>query len=497
MSIEISRKIKNPLFHKLCASLRAKRGNPFKVNNLFTIISLLFLIISNKSFASNFERKLLANDIIDSVLRHYPLILAQYEELSASQGRYIVADGVFGIQLKQEYLDYSRGFYDGKNLNTFFEKQNEFLGSKFYGGYRKSFGEFEDYKGGYETNNRGELFTRIEIPLLEGRSIDNFRLGKILAKYDIEESKVHLQKIKIQTKKDAIKAYWNWISSYQIYKTYDEIYKLSLVRDSQLKTRLQKGDISEIVYIENKKNLLGRKNQAIEAKNLFEISAIYLSLFYRDENSKPIIVDENQIPSIDFNVEKSFGEAKFKEDVQFALKNRAEIQILKIKKNAEEQNLKYAKNLLQPKLDLSVEASKDYGEGSATRERSRNEVGLKLTIPFVFGDGRGKKLESTSKINVLKQELELAENTINFELSQLRRNIDNSLEILNNAKEEVALAKKLEISEEKKFKLGDSNFFLVNFRESIWADSKIKQIITLQNYQNYLAEYEAKVFRLD
>lgn len=472
--------------------------NLYLKNHIIKILfltNILFLEINSKSFAKEFEKELSTIDITNSVLKHYPLILSQYEELSASRGRYLSSKGVFDITLKQEYLDYSRGFYDGKNLKTLFEKQNEAFGSKFYGGYRKSFNQFEDYNGDYQTNNNGELFAGIKISILEGRSTDKYRLGKILAEYNIEESKVHLQNIKIQIKRDAIKAYWNWISSYEIYKTYDEIYQLSLKRDSQLKSRFQKGDISKMVYVENRKNLLSRKNQTIEAKNLFEISAIYLSLFYRDESSKPIIPSEKQIPKTSLQLSNA-EEIELDKDIEYALENRAEIQMLKIKKKSEEQNLKYAKNLLQPKLDLSFETSKDLGEGTAERAQSRNKVNLALVIPLQFSEARGEKLESTSKLNALGYELKITKEQINYELSQLQKNITSSLEIFNNSKEEVSLAKELELAEEQRFKLGDSDFFLVNLRELSWADAKIKQIISLQNYQNQLADYEAKVFKL-
>jgi len=463
-----------------------------------SIVILLNLVVKF-SYASDkiSENKITPKDIINSINKNYPLILAQYQDVLAAEGKFKASQGVFDLTLKQEYLDYSRGFYDGKNFRTFFEKQNETLGSKIYGGYRKSYGNFEDYNGRYDTNNAGEIFAGISVPLLQNRAIDEYRLGKILAQYNFEESKVHLQNIKIQIKRDAIKAYWNWITSYEIYKTYEELYNLSLKRDSQLRARLEKGDVSEIVVVENKKNLLDRKNQTIKAKNLFEISAIYLSLFYRDENANPIILKPEQIPTIDYNVANSLNNDIITKDLEFALQNRAEIQLLKIAQKSEEQNLKYAKNLLQPKLDLSFEASKDHGSGDIAKAQSRNNIGLNLAIPLQFSQARGKKLEAVSKLESIKQKIKMSQDQINYEIRQLQQNISNIHDIFINAKEETSLAQKLEKAEQQRFKLGDSNFFLVNFREAAWADAKIKQTIALQDFQNYLADYEAKVFRLE
>lgn len=465
-----------------------------KLLKLLTILSITQFSVFNISWAKSISD----TDIRNSVLKNYPLILAGYDKVDAAKGNYRAAKGVFDIRLKQELLDYSRGFYDGKYNKTSIERQNRFLGSSIYGGYRRSYREFEDYEGQRDTTRNGEFFAGINIPLLQGRAIDENRLGEMLAEYDFDESKVNLENIKIKIQKDALKAYWNWVASAKIYKIIDDLYKLSLNRDKQLRKRLKKGDVAEIIVVENKQNLLKRKNEMIFARANFKNSAIFLSLFYRDKDGQPFILGEQDLPKINFstNVEK-FNSINLNDDINSAINDRAEIRILRLNRLKENANLKYAKNLFQPRLDLNLEASKDVGGGDQSLSQSRNKVGLQLALPLQFSNARGKKSAAISKLSAIEYEEKIRQEQIKTELKQININITNSAEMLGNLKQEVKLARRLEKAERKRFRYGASNFFVVNLREQISANSRVKQIEAWQKLQNFKADYMAARFRFD
>jgi len=461
-----------------------------------TIYKLFIIIIflSGNSFAKTVSDV----DIKNSVLTNYPLILSGYDKVESSKGRIKAAQGVFDIRLKQEFFNYSRGFYDGRISKTTIERQNKFLGSTVYGGYRKSSDDFADYDGNYNTNKNGEFFAGVNIPLLQGRAIDQNRLGTMLAQYGFEESKINLENIKIKIQKDALKAYWNWISSAKTYEIYKDLYQLSLTRDSQLRKRQKKGDIAEIIVIENKKNLLTRKNDMIRAKTDFQNSSIYLSLFYRDQDGNQITLEEDNIPEISFNTNLAgFRDSDLVNDTIEAINNRAEIQILKVNKLKQKANLKYSKNLFQPKLDLNLEASKDSGNGPDSLTQSRNAVGVKLSVPLQFSQARGKTNEAIKELSSLSYEEKIIQDQIKTEIKQIHISIINDAEMLNNLKEEVLLAETLEKAERKRFRFGSSNFFVVNLREQISANTKIRKIIAWQKLQNFKADYKAARFRFD
>ncbi len=462
-------------------------------NKIRSIFTILFLNFSEIELAKASEKKLSWQELVDSADKNYPQILSYYEKVEASQGTALASLGFFDIKLKQSFFDKSRGFYDGKTTDTLLEKELGFMGSKVYGGYRKSFGNFPDYENQSLTNSDGEYRTGAKFSLLKDSSIDQNRLGVILSNLGVLESKIQLERIRKEIERDATKAYWKWVASEKIFHIYEGLYQLSLKRHSQLEEKLKKGDVAQIIVAENKKNILRRKSALAKARQDFENSAIYLSLFWRNENGTPIIPKRNQVPEINTTLHE-IKEDQASRDLEIALANRFELRILKIQKDENLNQLKYAKNSFKPQLDIDFGASKDLGSGPSSRAQANNYVGLDFSVPLQQREARGKITEYDSKLKSLKLEQQLAEEKIKAELEQIKIQISNIVEMHHNLLEEAKLADLLENSEREKFKHGASNFFLVNLREQDTASSKAAAIEIFEKYQSALADYKMAVF---
>lgn len=463
-------------------------------NRIGSIFTILFLNLGGLELAeASTEKKLSHHEIVDSANKNYPQILSYYEKVSAAEGTAIGSLGFFDIKLKQSYSDKSRGFYDGKTTDTLLEKELGFMGAKVYGGYRKSFGSFADYEGGSRTNEGGEYRAGARFSLLRDSSIDQNRLGVILANLGVKESQIQLETIKKEIERDATKAYWKWISSAKVFHIYEDLYQLSLKRQTQLEEKLKKGDVAEIIVAENKKNILRRKSALAKARQDFENAAIYLSLFWRGENGAPIVPKQNQVPEIHFSLHEIENSQTIR-DLETALSNRPELRILKIQKEQNSSQLKYSENLFKPQLDVDLGASKDLGSGSASRAQANNYVGLDFSIPLQQREARGKTAEYESKLKSLKYEQQLLEEKIKAELEQIKIQISSIVEMHHNLSEEAKLADLLENSEREKFKHGASNFFLVNLREQDTSASKAAVIEMYEKYQSALADYKMAVF---
>ena len=466
-----------------------------KIGSIFTV---LFLNFSAADFAEaaaekKLEKKLSHQEIVDSANKNYPQILSYYETVSAAQGNALSSLGFFDIKLKQNYVDKSRGFYDGKTTDTLLEKELGVMSAKVYGGYRKSFGSFADYDGGSRTNTGGEYRAGAKFSLLKDSLIDPNRLRVILANLGVEESKIQLETIKKEIERDATKAYWKWVAAERVFHIYDDLYQLSLRRQKQLEEKLKKGDVAGIIVAENKKNILRRKSALAKARQDFENSAIYLSLFWRDENGLPVIPKPNQVPEVHFSLHE-IANSQIVQDLQTALSNRPELRILKIQKKQNSSQLKYSKNLFKPQLDFDLGASKDSGNGPDSRGQSNNYVGLDFSIPLQQREARGKTAQYESKLKSIKYEQQLVEEKIRAELEQLKIQISSIVEMHQNLVEEAKLADLLENSEREKFKHGASNFFLVNLREQDTAASKAAVIEMYEKYQDALADYKMAIF---
>ena len=458
-----------------------------------------FVIFCNQSFAENaLQNKdsnppLLVNKIIESSQKNYPQILNFYEKVANKEGKVLESLGFFDVKIKNQYQDKSRGFYDGKINDISLEKQNGFLGSKIYGGYRKSFGNFADYDGNNLTNDEGEYRIGGSFSLLRNRGIDSGRLDLITSQLELKESQIQLEKIKNEIARDAIKSYWNWVIAGYIYQTYENLYVLAKKRDSQLKIRHQKGDIAQIILIENNRNVLNRQSLMQEAKNNFDNSTLALSMYHRGKNGEMLMAKITELPKIDADLAKNLSN-KIDEDVASGIENRPELRILKIQNEQENNNLAQAKNLYQPKLDLQFEASKDLGDGTKTRAQANNQVKLDFELPLQQNVAKGKIAGASSKIKAIKYEEQFYREKISTEISQLHNSLKNILQIYSNYLEELKLSQILEKAEKERFQNGHSDFFLINLREQEVATAKINKLVSILRYQSIQADYNFAIW---
>ena len=462
--------------------------------NLFICTLIFSFSFSEKSFSNEV---LTVDELVKSSIKNYPIIFAQYDRIAAAKAELIASKGAFDINLNQKYKDNTRGYYDGKSYDAEFEKYLGPFNSTIYGGYRKSYGNFPDYEGYYDTGSSGELRGGIKFSLLKDRDIDSRRLSVILSNLTIEEAEIELERIKLQIARDATQAYWNWVSSGNVLKIYDNLYQISLTRQKQLEVKSKKGDIARIIVVENQKNLLKRKSALLKMRREFESSSIYLALFWRDNNGKTIKPDIENLPALE---SKSLDMSKFKQlaiDEEQILLQRPEIRMINVELQKQENELKYAKNLLNPELDVEFGASKDQGSANQEIGQSRNFINLNFSVPLQQREAKGKISAAKSKLSAIKNKKSLLQDQIKQEVAQVKLKIFNVKEIYELLEQEVEMSKTLQKAELEKFNHGASNFFLVNMREQDLALSKAARIEAFKDFKNFIADYNLAIFNYD
>lgn len=467
---------------------------------MIRILLITLILLAKPALAVDYQlksqKKLELATIINSALAHYPKVLAIYQEVEAAKGSVLANKGFFDVKLRQEYVNKTRGYYDGSFSDTSISKQNQFLGSEISLGYRKSFKDFENHETSHITNNDGELYLKGKFSLLRNAMIDESRLSLILARLDLNERKQALRNIKNQIKFDATKAYYDWIKAGKIYQSYRELYNLALKRNKQVAIRVKKGDLAEITLTENRRNLLSRKSAMIRALQQFQNNAIYLSLFYRDKSGSPIIISSSQMPEINISQElSSLTISQIDRDLVDAMQNRADMQIIKIARQKENANLKQAQNLYKPKLDLNVKLSNDISNENQPRGQSKNEIGLNFSLPLQQRKAKGAIAKAKAKISKIKYQQQLLRDSIKVSLAQISNSINATAKMHDNLIQEFRLSKRLEKAENKRFKKGGSDFFLINLREQQSLNAKILAIKTYADYFKFQALYDAEVFR--
>jgi outer membrane protein TolC len=473
------------------------------------ILLIIFIFLSHKIEASNIDNNLLQQNsdylnqkmVIESALKHYPKILAYYEKINLANSNLLSQMGVFDIRIRQEYSDKTRGYYDGKYYDLLLEKQNELFNNKIYGGYRRSNGDFPSYEANKYTSQEGKFIAGGKVSLLQNNTIDKNRLAIKLSNLDISLSKLQIDNIKNILIRDAKKAYLEWFFAREKYFQYQNLYQLAITRNNALEIRYKKGDIAKITLIEGQRNLLQRQNELSFAKIDFENSAIYLSLFLRDDNGKSIIVDESRLANHHhyFDVKNiAFKNHQLNQDLDSAYNNNPELHILDLQVKKEQENLRYYNNLLMPKLDLQFELSRNISQNSNNyariKDQDENMVKLNFEMPFRQREARGNIDGSLAKIKSLQYERQLLKDKISNEIKQIFTNLTNFYNIANNIESELKLTKSLVKAEQERFNQGASSLFLLNQREQELLKIQIDQIHLIKNFYKTVADYEMLTF---
>lgn len=464
-------------------------------------LSLFFclsLCASTLSFATEILKEPLSEKtVIDSTIKHYPHIIALYESVNYAKNEILENEGFFDIKLKQSFTNRSRGFYDGETSDTQISRSNQFLGSEVFAGYRKSSGNFPIYENNNFTNSHGEYYAGIKFSLLQNRSIDDPRLKLLLARLDLKENQTQLKAIQNKIAQDALMYYWKWVTSGNIYTLYQELYDLAVKRQEKMQILFNKGDVSKIVLIENERNVLNRKRKLVDAKRVFTNNSIYLSLFIRDNDGNIIKINEADYVRVNLKSKiMPINPSESDQDINFALSNRPDIAILRIKSDKERNQIKNAQNLNQPKFDVSFKASKDSGSGAMSRRNSENIIKAELEVPLQRRMAKGQIGKYNANLRKIKYQKQLLSEQIEVEIKQLRNSINLSIEMHNNIQKEIELSKILQASEVVKLKKGSGDFFLINLREQELFSARLALLQIYEKYQEFLIKYKAATFKL-
>lgn len=112
-----------------------------------------------------------------------------------------------------------------------------------------------------------------------------------------------------------------------------------------------------------------------------------------------------------------------------------------------------------------------------------------IEIPLEYNLIRGEARANQAKRRILKHERRLLQDNLKVTINQLKAKLEASLNIIGNAREEVALGQELERGEKRKFENGASDFFVVNIREMNTFDARLRQIESLFTYQETISKY--------
>ena len=171
-------------------------------------------------------------------------------------------------------------------------------------------------------------------------------------------------------------------------------------RVRQIRLRVEAGDIKPIVRINNEQLIASREAKVIEANRKLQQASIKLSLFLRDNVGDPVLAEASQLPP-EFPEPARPDNGGIDDQVARAVAASPAVSELDLLRQQLEVDRRNAENMLLPKLDARLLASKDIGV-PASSDRNKTpfelEAGLFGEVPLQRRQARGKIHATNGKL---------------------------------------------------------------------------------------------------
>jgi outer membrane protein TolC len=458
-------------------------------------IFLMLMALLIPSGIASAQGTLLLDDILNSVEKNYPPLLATLAEREIADAEALQALGKFDFQIGAQYDTARLGYYRNQSTNLGIEQPFRTMGASAYAGYRVSEGSFAPYAGALDTRSLGEWRTGIKLPLIRNREIDDKRAGLQRAELGLRIADLTIDQQRLVIRQLAARRYWDWVAAGQRQRIAQDILRVAQERDQALREAARLGSIPAIEVTENQRQILQRQSQVVEAERGIQQAAIELSLFYRDSRGRPQLPDADELPDT-LPPTSNLTDQQFNEDMESALRKRPEIARFTAQKQQTEVDIRLAKNDRLPAVDLGMGFTSQNGAGSSGYSPHEVKASVRFELPYQRRAATGKLRSAEAKYRQYDQREQFARDQVQAEV----RDAASAVRAAHNrtllATEEKKVAEELADAERERFRLGDSTLFTVNLREQAAVDAELRQLQAANDYLRALTVYEQVTARL-
>ncbi len=299
-------------------------------------------------------------DIIASVYRSFPEINQARQQARLAQGEQIEAAGAYDVKFKAYTLSEPTGFYENYRNGLAFARQT-WWGGQVAAGYRIGRGQFQPWYRERETEKGGEFKVGWIQPLLQGRAIDEQRVAVFRASLSRQMADPILQEAILNTSRDAMFAYWQWVAWGAVLEAQRELLEIAETRGSQFEVGVAAGKFAEIDLIVNQQVIAERRAKVLETERKYRETAIKLSLYLRNELGNPMLPPDQWLPKT-FPAIEALPPNGLDAAISLAIELRPEPRRLQFEICQIDLDRRLARNQILPRLDFIVEGSQDVGD---------------------------------------------------------------------------------------------------------------------------------------
>lgn len=449
--------------------------------------------------------RLQLDNVLRSTLEHFPQLEALRAEREAVAEDLRAAGGAFDWTVGAAAELRPVGFYQSRSGEASLEVPTRLWGSRFFGGYRYGEGDVPSYEGKRITDEAGEVRLGVELPLLRGGRIDAARAGIERAELELEEMTPVTRLAQAETLREASLAYWSWLAAGLSLEIEEQLLAIAAARQSQIERRVERGAEARIALVDNQRLIVERRARLRGAERDFEVAAIRLSLYLRDDDGRPRRAERDRLPER-LPAPAPLDPEVVAADLAWAREQHPTLEQLALARARLDVEAKLARNDLLPAVDLRIEGSRDFGGSrpgidevgklsAASRSESELMAKLRFELPVQRREARGRLGSATARLARLDSRERLARERIVARLQQAVASLEGAYQQAVEASENARLARELRGAEQRRLELGTSNLIDVNIRE-LQAATAARQLVGARAaWHRARADYAARLAR--
>ena len=454
-------------------------------------IFLFFILMNLQLFSQEQVTSVMTlSEYLGYVKKYHPIVKQANLIINNSEAKLLKARGAFDPKIEVDFdkKQFKEKEYYNKLNGTF--KIPTYYGLEFKANFENNDGLFLNPEANVPTD--GLYAAGVSASLLQGFLINNRMASLKQAKFFVDQAKEDQQILVNEILYNASLSYFNWLMYYKEKLVYDNFLENAVFRFESTKKAYTAGDKPAIDTLEAGITLKERKLNLEKARIKLIKASLELSNFLWLNDNTPVELQDNVIPDLTTleTVDVTFNIALFN-NADFDINNHPKIRSLEYKIKSLNVDRKLKLNNLLPQLDVQY----NFLTQTPREENSFNvdnfKAGINFRLPLFLRKERGDLKLARIKLQDAKYENEATKVNITNKVNAVQQEIE-SFKVQNGYITTIVddygtLLK----AEERKFFLGESSLFLVNYRESKLIETKLKAI----ELENKFFESKANLFK--
>tara|TARA_B100000809_G_scaffold109410_1_gene107897 strand:+ start:8306 stop:9706 length:1401 start_codon:yes stop_codon:yes gene_type:complete len=454
-------------------------------------ILILFLLLFTKLWSQEkAESVMTLSEYLGYVKTYHPIVKQANLIINNSEAKLLKARGAFDPKIE---VDFDKKEFKNKeyynNLNSTF-KIPTYYGLEFKANFENNEGLYLNPENRVPTD--GLYAAGVSASLLKGLLMNKRMASLKQAKLFINQAQEDQLILVNEILYNASLSYFNWLKTYNEKRVYKDFLKNAKIRFKGTKRAFLEGEKPAIDTLELVITLNIRKLNLEKARIKLVKTSLELSNFLWLTDNTPVELQAQIIPDVKTlqNVDKTFNITLFK-NKKFEINNHPKIKSLEFKIQSLKIDRKLKMNNLLPILDVQYNFLTQTPRKANSLNIENYKAGINFKLPLFLRKERGDFKLAKIKLQAATYENEVAKITIKNKVSALQQEL-TSFEIQNNYITNIITDyNTLLKAEERKFFLGESSLFLVNYRESKLIETKLKAIVL----ENSFFKTKANLFK--